>query len=54
MAGVPQEVASNVVSVLYTLEDICGYWELRSLSKLSTFVLARKVNVLHPAMMAGS
>jgi hypothetical protein len=54
VAGVSQEVASDVVCVLYTLEDICGNWELRSLSKLGTLILSGQVDVLHPAVMCGS
>src|SRR5947207_2523475 len=54
MARVAQETPSDIVCVLDALEDVGGKWELRSLSKLCSDVLALEVDVLHPAVVVGS
>lgn len=51
MARVAQKAACNVVCVLDALEDVGCERELRSLSELSSPVLALEVDVLHPALM---
>jgi len=48
---VTQELASDTVCVLETLEDVVGNRELRSLSKLGASVLALEMDVLHPAVV---
>jgi hypothetical protein len=53
MSRVTQEITRNVVSVPDALEDIGCKWELPSFSKLSSYVLALKVDVLHPAVVVG-
>ena len=55
MAGVTQEVTSDIVCMFETLENIGRNRELRSLSKLGSLVLVVGVDVLHPAVVvAGS
>lgn len=54
MARVTQETTSDIVCVLDALEDVGCNWELRSLSKLCSDVLALEVDVLHPAVVVGS
>jgi hypothetical protein len=51
MSGIAQEVASNVVCMLETLEDIGGDWELRAFPELRSLNLSGSVDVLHPAVM---
>lgn len=49
--GVTQEVASDVICVLETFEDIGGDWELGALSELSSLNFSLAVDVLHPAVV---
>lgn len=55
VAGVTQEVTSDVIGMLDTREDILGVdGKLRALPELGAGVLALKVDVVHPAVVVGS
>ncbi len=51
VAGVTQEISSNVVGVLETLEDIGGHRELGTLSELRSLTLNLSVDILHPGVV---
>ena len=54
MSRITQEITSDVICVLYALEDVGCNWELISLSEFSSYVLALQVDVLHPVVVVGS
>lgn len=54
MARVPQKVLGDVVSVLHTIKDSISERELRSLSELSSLILAVQVDFLYPAVVVES
>jgi hypothetical protein len=51
VAGVTQEITSDIVCMLEALEDVGCDGELRSLPKLGSLILAVEVDVLHPAVV---
>lgn len=53
MPGVTQEIPSDVICVLDTLEDIGGKGELSSFSELCSYVLALEVDILDPGVVIG-